>query len=88
MEMLAAIRERREEIARAVEALTAEDNQLATTESVLQKLLGQSGGPASIRKKGRPSSRPGTQREMVLQALAQSSQAWLRTRDLIDWAAI
>jgi transposase len=86
MEMLTAINLRREEIRRAVEALKAEDQQLATTEVVLRRLQGQKTDAPPAKIKGRSPTRQGTQREMVLEALAQSRQAWLRTRDIIDWA--
>lgn len=93
MKMLAAIRARRAEIAKAMEVLAIEDQQLATTEQVLSR-LGNSNAAAPS-----PGFEPGrrratqlnqkprfrTQREFVLEALAVSPAAWLRTADLVAY---
>lgn len=83
MDAIAAIRERRAEIARRMDALVAEDRELATTEQVLARLSGAAPTPVSVNDR-RERGQPRSQREYVLDALAHSKDAWLRTSDIIQ----
>ena len=95
LDAITALRTRRAEIARAIEALVAEDQELATTEQVLARLSGEGEptrgrGAALVRSAGertkgatRALKRPRSQREFVLDALSQASEPWLRTTDII-----
>lgn len=82
---LASIRARREEIARAVALLQSEDEELAITEEVLQRFTGGGAGGAK-RAPLRRSPRPRTQRELVLDVLASSESAWLRSHEIAKLA--
>lgn len=81
---LTAIQARRVEIARALEALGAEDRELATTEDVLARLGAGSARPARVvALDAKNQQRPKSQREFVLDALARSPEPWLRAKDII-----
>lgn len=85
------LRARRIEIARAIEALRAEDEELAIAEQVLGRLADGAPSPRHAQAPlaiAAPRARtadgpPQSQRELVLDALAASPAAWLRTRDII-----
>lgn len=83
---LIAVRARRAEIARTIERLSAEDAELAVTEQVLARLLGAKGArtpyPPVPAVAGR-ALRPRSQREFVLDALARSDAAWLKSAEII-----
>ena len=91
MDALNAIRARRAEIARAIEALAIEDQELATTETVLARLTGGKSAPPQRPAKSRDATseakapaRPQSQRALVLETLARSDDAWLRSKDIIS----
>jgi hypothetical protein len=95
---LDAIVERRALIAREIEQLRAEDEELAVAEQVLERLdlptgLDRRRADAPPKGNGRPNSNgrraakmPKTQREFVLDALGASPTALLRTRDIVALA--
>lgn len=86
------LRTRRVEIARMIEALRAEDEELAIAEEVLGRLADGEPRPrhaphAIATPRARAADDPPkSQRELVLDALAASPTAWLRTRDIITVA--
>lgn len=77
---LVSIRARRAEIALAISLLQSEDDELATTEAVLQRFNGA--GPTKSMTASRRAQRPRSQREYVLDVLASSDSPWLRSRDI------
>jgi hypothetical protein len=82
---LASIRARRAEIARTIALLQSEDEELATTESVLQRFTASSapGAAPDGRQTPRKGPRPRSQREFVLEILASSESPWLRANEII-----
>lgn len=83
MDPLIAIRARRAEIARLIEALAIEDRELATTEHVLERLNGKGANSGHVGRKPAPHQRPRSQREFVLDALAHAKTPWLKTAEII-----
>jgi hypothetical protein len=83
---LITIRTRRSEIARAIELLRTEDDELATTEAVLQRLGGQVATVARPSGEAQRWARPRSQREFVLDVLSNSDSAWLETREIVRQA--
>jgi hypothetical protein len=85
---LTVIRTRRAEIVRAIELLRVEDDELATTEAVLQRLGGKPGEAlhAAMELQAHQWARPRSQREFVLDVLASSPTPWLRTREIVKHA--
>jgi hypothetical protein len=82
---LASIRARRAEIARTIALLQSEDEELATTESVLQRFTASSAPDAESdgRQTLRKGPRPRSQREFVLEILASSETPCLRANEII-----
>lgn len=86
---LATLRARRAEIARTIKDLSAEDRELATAELVLQRIASAPGqasrrSPGSARQgENNDRRRPRSQREYVIETLATSSKAWLRTNEIV-----
>ena len=83
---LITIRTRRAEIARAIELLRTEDDELATTEAVLQRLGGQVATVARPGGEAQRWTRPRSQREFVLDVLSNSENAWLRIGEIVKQA--
>jgi hypothetical protein len=85
---LTVIRTRRAEIARAIELLRVEDEELATTEVVLQRLGGETGAVSrpGTELQAHRWARPRSQREFVLDVLANCDTPWLRTREIVKHA--
>lgn len=84
-DVLSALRARRKEIARSIELLRSEDEQLAQTEDVLTRLnsaavRGVSEDRAAFYSA--PASRPTSQREAVLAVLSSSARAWLKSGEI------
>jgi hypothetical protein len=93
MASIAAIRARRAEIAQQIARLAAEDEELAIVEQVLRRFDASSpghemvvlGGAAKAAGRHRLLT-PRSQREYVLDALANSDAVWLRSEQIVALA--
>jgi hypothetical protein len=94
MASIAVIRARRAEIAQQLARLRAEDDELAVVEQVLRRFDANSAeadGVAPLRAAARAASRhslltPRSQREYVLDALANADHVWLRSDQIVALA--
>jgi hypothetical protein len=95
MPSISAIRARRSEISQQIERLRAEDEELRAVERVLQRLSAPRADEGEVlvlpdsgegRSRLRDFRTPRSQREFVLDALATSEQAWLRSDEIIEHA--
>ena len=88
MASIAAIRARRLEISEAIARLKAEDDELAVAEHVLVRLSDVATGPwhsqtGPAETISRSQQVPRSQREFVLDALAHSDAAWLKSGEIV-----
>lgn len=79
---LSALRLKREEIARAVERLKAEDAELANAEAVLSR-LSRSGSVESPVETATKKGAPLSQRSLVIKALASCDPPWVKSGDIV-----
>jgi hypothetical protein len=94
MATLTAIRERRAQIAQQVARLQTEDEELAVVEQVLKRFAerGEADGGAPTPLQSRSSAlrqrmlSPRSQREYVLDALANADAVWLRSDQIVAFA--
>lgn len=84
---MSALRARREEIARAMEKLKAEDQELASAEAVLVRLTG---APSGKRSQSAPAlaaaqvrGAPRSQRSLVIKLLSSCDPPWLGSGDIV-----
>jgi hypothetical protein len=94
---MSALRARREEIARAIEKLKNEDQELATAEAVLSRLgsngarqggmpatSGAGRGMSSVRAAQQVRGAPRSQRSLVIQTLASCDPPWLKSGEIVE----
>lgn len=85
-DVLNALRAKRMEIARSIELLRSQDEQLAQMEETVQRMNSTAVRGVSEERAvfhPTPASRPASQREAVLAVLASSQRAWLRSGEII-----
>lgn len=80
---LADIQARRDEIARDIERLRLEDEELAIAEQVLERLGGAEPRPRRAVPAPQAANAPRSQRELVLDALEASAEPWLKAKEII-----
>ncbi|MEZ5960632.1 MAG: hypothetical protein R3C30_09440 [Hyphomonadaceae bacterium] len=83
---LADIQARRDEIAREIERLRLEDEELAIAEQVLERLSGAEPRPRRPQPTPQAANAPRSQREFVLDALETSPEPWLKAKEIIAMA--
>lgn len=83
---LADIQARRDTIAREMERLRFEDEELAIAEQVMERLAGAEPKPRRPLATPQAANAPRSQREFVLDVLETSPEPWLKAKEIIALA--